>query len=117
VDSQEIKQRLREEVSAQAERRNHPRVRMRVGLKLRGSDALGNYFEELTATENVSASGFLCSCPVPLAHGSLVQVYLVGASSRYVGTARVVRKDSSPASDVLYGFKLEEKTDDWILQN
>ena len=41
------------------ERRSEVRVRLRVPLKLRGTDARGKPFEILTTTENVSLSGFL----------------------------------------------------------
>ncbi len=40
--------------------RTEVRVRLRVALKLRGSDSHGETFEEVATTENVSLSGFLC---------------------------------------------------------
>src|ERR1700746_3604601 len=42
--------------------RSEVRVRLRVSLKLRGKDAKANDFEEIATTENVSLSGFLCTC-------------------------------------------------------
>src|SRR6202047_628193 len=42
--------------------RSEVRVRLRVPLKLRGKDAQAKDFEEAAATENVSLSGFLCTC-------------------------------------------------------
>ena len=42
--------------------RSEVRVRLRVPLKLRGTDNHGNKIEQDTTTENVSLSGFLCTC-------------------------------------------------------
>jgi hypothetical protein len=67
VDFKELQARLALEMQAKRpERRAHVRVRMRVVLKLRGTEANGKQFEETTATENVSAGGFLCPCTVGL---------------------------------------------------
>ena len=63
IDFAELKRKLAVELKGKSpERRGSVRVRMRVTLKLRGTDADGKPFEELTATENVSADGFLCNC-------------------------------------------------------
>lgn len=100
----------------QPERRAHPRVRMRVNLKLRGTDANGKPFEESTTTENVSAGGFLCNCTETLVKGAPVEVFLTsGGQARYAGRAQVVRKESgSPWQR--YGFHFEQITSDWVLQ-
>ncbi len=50
------------------EHRAHVRVRMRLALKLRGTDASGRKFEEMTTTENVSAGFFVqlhCTVETP----------------------------------------------------
>jgi len=91
-------------------------VRMRLILKLRGNDATGNRFEELTATENVSAGGFLCNSTTTLAKGSHVDVYLCGETERFVGRARMVRKESSITAWQRYGFQFEERNSEWVLQ-
>lgn len=118
VDFAGLKRRLDEELRTnRAERRAHVRVRMRVPLKLRGTDAAGNRFEEVTATENVSAAGFLCSCSLQLANGTVVEVFLATGAERYVGTARVVRKESAVTSWQRYGFHLEQTSGDWVLQD
>jgi DNA-binding response OmpR family regulator len=117
VDFQYLKQRVSQELQAQRpERRAQVRVRMRIPLKLRGTDAVGNIFEETTATDNVSAGGFLCSCTTPLAKGALVEVFLSSGSDRFAGRARVVRKESPMAAWQRYGFHFEEKTGEWVLQ-
>jgi len=116
VDFAALKARLSQELQTQRlERRIHVRVRMRVGLKLRGTDAAGNRVEELTATENVSAGGFLCNCAASLTKGDLLEVFLVSGGERFVGRARVVRKEASETTWQRYGFQLEEKTGEWVL--
>jgi DNA-binding response OmpR family regulator len=116
VDFSLLKRRLAEELEEQApERRTQTRVRMRVSLKLTGTDAAGKPFEELTVTENVSASGFLCNCAASLAPGASVEVFLTTGRERYVGRARVMRKESE-LSFQRYGFHLEERTGEWVLQ-
>jgi hypothetical protein len=90
---------------------------MRVPLKLRGTDALGKLFEEHTATENVSTEGFLCNCAATLAKGALVEVFLTNGGERFAGRARMVRKESPMATWQRYGFHLEEKTGEWVLQD
>ena len=116
VDFAALKARLSQELQTQRlERRAQVRVRMRVGLKLRGTDAAGNRFEEVTATENVSAGGFLCNCAASLTQGDLLEVFLISGSERFVGRARVVRKEGSETTWQRYGFQLEEKTGQWVL--
>ena len=59
VDFKELKNRLSVELQEKKpERRAHVRVRMRIALKLRGTDASGRQFEEITTTDNVSAGDF-----------------------------------------------------------
>jgi DNA-binding response OmpR family regulator len=100
----------------QPERRAHPRVRMRVHLKLRGTDANGKQLEELTTTENVSAGGFLCPCTALLVKGAAVEVFLAsGGQERFAGRAKVVRRESG-APWPRYGFYLEQITPEWVLQ-
>ncbi len=118
VNFQELQRRLKEEFETQRpERRAHVRVRMRIPLTLRGTDAVGNRFEELTSTENVSAGGFLCHCKAGLAKGAVVEVFLASGTERFAGRARVVRKDAHTVPLESYGFQLEEKTGEWVLQD
>jgi len=117
VDLRALKARLVEELQGQtAERRGHVRVRMRVTLKLRGIDALGKRFEEVTATDNVSAGGFLCNSTTTMREGTMVEVFLTGDSERFVGKARMVRKEIGIAPWQRYGFQFQEKTREWVLQ-
>jgi len=102
--------------AAQPERRSEVRVRLRVILKLRGTDIDDNQFEEMAATENVSQSGFLCGCKPALKKGSMIEVYLTSEQTRYVGKARVIWSDKADAHYPRYGFRFEHKPGSWILQ-
>jgi CheY-like chemotaxis protein len=101
----------------QPERRRQPRVRMRIVMKLRGVDGNGKGFEELTATEDASAGGFLCRCSSPLTRGTKVEVWLAGDRERRAGTAEVVRRESPNTPWQRYGFHLVERTSEWIFQD
>ncbi|MGC1187743.1 MAG: response regulator [Candidatus Acidiferrales bacterium] len=99
------------------ERRCHARVRMRVMLKLSGTAPDGKPFEELTATEDVSATGFLCPFGLRLPMGATVKVLLIGEQERFAGVAQVVRTESAGAPWQRYAFQFVEQTSEWIFQN
>jgi DNA-binding response OmpR family regulator len=115
----ELKSRLGEALQdKRAERRAHVRVRMKFVLKLKGMDERGRSFEQLTTTENVSAGGFLCAFPVTLAPNAIVEVYLSGAGQdRFVGRARLVRREDADTPLQRCGFQFVERTSEWILQH
>ena len=98
------------------ERRSEVRVRLRVPLKLRGTNAQGKPFEAVTSTENVSVSGFLCECASTLRKDSIVSVYLASASEEYVGKARVVRSEAEDTPLPRYGMRFVEKEGNWLLR-
>jgi hypothetical protein len=62
--------------SKRSEQGAHVRVRMRLGLRLRGTEPSGKAFEEIITTEKVSAEGFMCNCMSSLVKGSIVEVIL-----------------------------------------
>lgn len=101
---------------SRAERRSEPRIRLAVALKLQGTDVLGNPFEILTATDDVSTSGFLASCAVALDKNAPVEVFLKGRVERFVGRVKVVRIESRDTPRQRYGFQFVEKPREWILQ-
>lgn len=92
------------------------RVRLRVPLKLRGKDAQGNGFEEAATTENVSLSGFLCSCARKLPVSSTVEVYMVSVRDEFVGKAQIMHCDAKAAPLHRYGCRFTEKKGPWVLQ-
>ncbi len=96
--------------------RTEVRVRLRVPLRLRGKDAQGNEFEEAVTTENVSLSGFLCSCARDLSVHSAVDVYMVSGRDERVGKAEIIHSDAKAAPLYRYGCRFTEKKGPWILQ-
>jgi DNA-binding response OmpR family regulator len=102
--------------AARPERRSEVRVRLRVRLKLRGIDSNEKPFEEVSVTENISHSAFLCGCSAALKKDSTVDVYLISGGTNYVGKARVVRCESRDTPYPLYAFRFVEKYGDWILR-
>ena len=96
--------------------RSEIRVQIQVPLKLSGTDVHGKSFEEVTAAENASMSGFVCAFQAPLQKDSVVEVYLVKGSEKPVGTARCVRSEERNGSPPLYAFRFIQKTGSWILQ-
>ena len=118
LDFDQLKRTLTAQIeSNRPEHRVHVRVRMRLALKLRGTDASGRKFEEMTTTENVSAAGFLCNCMSALVKDAIVEVTLSsGCGERYIGRAQVVRKESSGTPWHRYGFQFRGKTLDWPFQ-
>lgn len=118
VDFVALKSALATAISeTQPERRAHVRVRMRVIIKLRGTDSNGRQFEESTTTENVSAGGFLCNCTANLIKGAPVEVFLCAdGADCHAGRAKVVRRESPGSPWQRYGFQFEQVTGDWVLQ-
>lgn len=117
IDFKKLKERLLQEIQTpRSERRAHVRVRMQIGLRLRGNDAAGKMVEELTTTENVSAGGFLCNCIASLVHGAMVEVFLSSGTGCFVGKAQVVRQEAPGAPWQRYGFQFVEKNSEWVLQ-
>jgi DNA-binding response OmpR family regulator len=102
--------------AAQPERRSEVRVRLRVMLKLQGTDIHEKPLEEVSATENVSQSGFRCGCTGVLKIGSTVEVHLVSGGARFDGKARVIWSEKCDTPYPRYGFRFLEKNGDWILK-
>ena len=96
-------------------RRREARVRLRVGLSLRGRDIKENPFEILTFTENVCRHGFACGLNVLLGRTSVVQVFLwIPTAHRFTGEARLawVKFPETPAQ--MCGFEFLGEPLEWI---
>ncbi len=116
VDFDELGPRLTVAVNAKhAGHRPEVSVRLRVILKLKGTDAAGKVFELLTSTDGVSASGFLCGCAATLQNDSVVEVFVVGEKEHYVGQARAVRAEWHDTPFPRYLFRFVEKQGRWFL--
>lgn len=96
--------------------RSEARVRLRISLKMRGRDGHGQEFEQAVTTEDVSLSGFLCTCSADLATDSIVSIYLTHPKSDYVGKARIVHANSKSGAIRHYGCRFVEKTGPWVLE-
>jgi DNA-binding response OmpR family regulator len=119
IDFAKLKSRLASELLTRpSERRAHVRVRMKLIVKLKGTDASQRSFEQLCSTDNVSAGGFLCTLPLDLSPDSSFQVFLAGAGhEHYVGRVRVVRREAPDTAWQRYAFQFTEKTPEWVLQD
>lgn len=96
--------------------RSEVRVRLRVSLKLRGKDAKANDFQEIATTENVSLSGFLCTCAREIPVHSIVDVYIVSEHDELAGKAQIMHSEAQTPLLYRYGCRFTEKTGPWVLQ-
>ena len=103
-------------VPGQEEVQTKPRVRLRVMLKLRGVDSTDTEFEIVTATENVSASGFLCGCSALVGLNSILEVSMAIDRTPFIGKARVTKVDWPGTVAQRCDFEFLEKPLEWILQ-
>ena len=87
----------------QAERRRSPRIRLQVPVFLRGADAAGGDFLELTKTINISSTGACIACSHSVRADQIVQLTIPAPSPTASGlvppgtpplTARVHRLES-----------------------
>jgi CheY-like chemotaxis protein len=116
VDFPALRQQLAEFLkSRRRERRGESRVKLRVPLKLTGTDAHGKPFVALTTTENIGPSSFLCATNVSLETDSCVDVFLVGTEQRS-GRARIVRSEARDTEYPTYACRFTEKDGNWVLQ-
>ena len=117
IDFEALRACLRQTAKSQrTPTRSEVRVRLRLPLKLGGTDSRGKQFSEVATTENVSLSGFLCGCTAELSVDSIVDVYLTSRGEPYVGKAKIVHVDSKSAPLRRYGCRFIEKTGPWVLQ-
>lgn len=96
--------------------RSEVRVRLRVPLKLRGKDAQNKDFEEPATTENVSLSGFLCTCNRGIPVHSIVDVYMVSIHDEHVGRAQIMHAEAKTPPLYRYGCRFTEKKGPWVLR-
>lgn len=102
--------------TSRKDRRIEPRIRLRLGIKLRGRDQKEAPFEILTTTENVSRHGFACSLDVALNQNAVVELFLwTRTAHRFVGQARLVWLDSPEAAlKQKCGLRFIEDPREWI---
>lgn len=112
-----LRSRLAEVLQAKrAERRSEVRVRLRTMLKLKGTDANGKPFEEVTFSENVSMSAFLCGSTAKLKKDSIVEVFLLSGGEQFAGRARMVRSEAENTPYPRYALRFVERPAHWVIQ-
>jgi DNA-binding response OmpR family regulator len=95
--------------------RREARIRLRVGLQLRGRDTRENPFEVLTFTENVSSRGFACGLNVLLGRNAVVEVFLwIPTAHRFTGEARLAWVKYPEKPEQLCGFEFLGDPREWI---
>lgn len=117
IDFDALRGCLREVVTARAHiPRSEVRVRLRVPLRLCGTDCAGSSFEAAATTEDVSMSGFRCACPSDLPVNSVAEVYLTSHGMEYVGRAKILRASPREGAIRFYGCRFVEKSGPWVLR-
>jgi CheY-like chemotaxis protein len=99
-----------------AEPRRVAPLKMRVPIKLQGTDAEGRQFTELAETESVSGDGFQVISVRQLRKGSTFEVFLTARGERYIGRARVGESTAADLQHQRYRFDFEAEAKDWIVQ-
>ena len=96
-------------------RRTEARLRLRIGLKLRGMDAKGDSFESLVFTENVSRRGFACGLGVSLKPNAVIEVFLwMSSAHRFTGEARLAWAHQPDTPAQICGFQFLGEPREWI---
>jgi len=117
VDFDDLKVRISAALAtAPRERRQEPRVRLAVGLRLSGIDSSGKPFDVELVTHDASANGFSCHCCLSVPIGGAVSVSVTSSKQPVNGRARAVTIERPGSSEQRYGFRFIEKPDHWILQ-
>jgi response regulator RpfG family c-di-GMP phosphodiesterase len=117
VDFEALRASLAEVLNARRhERRGESRVKLRVPLKLKGTDVNGKPFVALTMTENIALSSFLCATNTEIPVDSSVDVHLIGATEQQAGLARVVRSEWQDTQYPRCAGRFTDKTGSWVLQ-
>lgn len=117
IDFEKLKETLsRSLTNTIVEPRQVSTLKMRVPLRLEGTDAEGQQFTELTQTESVSGDGFQCVSARQLTKGSTLEVFLTTRGERYIGRARVGESTAADLQHQRYQFDFEAEVQDWIVQ-
>lgn len=96
-------------------RRREARIRLRVGLKLRGRDIKETPFEVLTFTENVCRRGFACGLNVLMGRNAVVEVFLwIPTAHRFTGEARLAWLKFPEKPEQMCGFEFLGEPREWI---
>jgi DNA-binding response OmpR family regulator len=116
IDFNSLQERLAAALSRPREnRRVEARIRLRISLKLRGTDAKGNSFEALVFTENVSRRGFACGLSASLKRNAVIEVFLwTPTAHRFTGEARLAWLQHTETPAQICGFQFLGEPREWI---
>jgi DNA-binding response OmpR family regulator len=116
IDFQALQSRLAAVLTERREnRRREARVRLKIGVKLRGRDAKEEPFETLTFTEDVSSRGFSCELNVLLTPNAVVEVFLwMPKAHRFTGEARLAWTQFAETTAQTCGFEFLGDPREWI---
>jgi CheY-like chemotaxis protein len=117
IDFDLLQERLADALSSRREnQRIEPRIRLRLGIKLRGIDKKGDPFEVFSSTDNVSRHGFACSLDVTLNQNAVVELFLwTRTDKRFIGQSALVWFDCpETALTQRCGFRFIEEPHEWI---
>jgi CheY-like chemotaxis protein len=91
-------------------------VHLKMIVKLRGTGTQGKEFELLTWTDEVSPSGFLCRCSVPVAKESTVEVFVTSRQGeRRIGEAELTNIQWENMPWQACQFKFSGPVTDWVV--
>lgn len=117
VDFEALEERLADVLqSRHSDRRSEPRVKLRVTVKVKGTNAKGEAFELITCTDNVSAHGFLAGFTKVMKTGAEVEVFVMAAGQVSVGKARVVRLEWPDTPGQRCAFQFLGTPSNWVLR-
>jgi CheY-like chemotaxis protein len=117
IDFDLLQKRLAETMSTRRENhRIEPRIRLRLGIELRGIDKKGDPFVVLSSTDNVSRHGFACSLDVTLGQNAVVELFLrTRTVHRFIGKSTLVWLDyPETVLTQRCGFRFIEEPKEWI---
>jgi CheY-like chemotaxis protein len=117
VDIDALKRKLAKLMDeAQKDGHAEPHVLLRVVLKLRWTGPAGQPVELLTASESVSANGFICGFQELIHEDAVVEVFLAKDAQHFVGKARIARLDWPGTPGQRAEFQFVEKPSEWVLR-
>jgi CheY-like chemotaxis protein len=91
-------------------------VHLKVIVKLRGKGTQGKEFELLTWTDEVSPSGFLCRCAIPVAKETQVEVFVTSRQGeRRIGEAQLKNTFWENMPWQACQFKFVGPVTDWVV--
>ena len=117
IDFEALENRLTTVIEGrQCERRSEARIKLRLVLKLKGTDDKGQDLNLFTSTDNVGAHSFIAGCTGCVKVGSVVEVAVMNAGEQLVGKAHVVRIEWPNTPGQRCAFRFLTKPVDWVLR-